>query len=509
LGGGERLIVRQGRRPRFSPDGKWLAYWVGFSTGDPTSPGSNKIFIVPSSGGAPRQLVPQFESALYPVWSPDGKQVLFLGAGSMDRISASGALTGTNRPVNRMDWWITSLDSGATVKTGVHPELTKQGLSVWASSGAGIAPDLWLPTENQIMFSASFAATDTFRDSVNVWSIPLSPKNWKPGGAVQQLTSGTGFESHPSATGSQGIVFSNAEMRTGIWMLPLDSNQGKASGELKLLSKGTAFHGQPSVSLDGRKLVYYTTKSGNMDISTLDVESGKEFPITTTPIGEFNPHISADGSKVYFSIYGKREAYSALSQGGEATKICNDCGTWNVSNDNTKILYWYSTAKPMVSIGLLDLPTGQKVELIQHSEYSLYQPRFSPDDRWIAFLAKTGPDRSRIYVTPFKGLIAHEIGDWIPVTDGENLDDKPRWSPDGNLIYFTSERDGFRCIWAQRLDRALKRPVGAPFSVHHFHASRRSLMNVGLGPLEISVARNTLVFNLGERTANIWRASRE
>ena len=112
-------------------------------------------------------------------------------------------------------------------------------------------------------------------------------------------------------------------------------------------------------------------------------------------------------------------------------------------------------------------------------------------------------------MTPFKGLIAHEIGDWIPVTDGENLDDKPRWSPDGNLIYFTSERDGFRCIWAQRLDRALKRPAGAPFSVHHFHTSRRSLMNVGLGPLEISVARNALVFNLGERTANIWRASRE
>ena len=58
LGGSERLLVHKGRDPRFSPDGKWLLYWVGFSTGDPTSPGSNKIFIVPAEGGTPKELVP-------------------------------------------------------------------------------------------------------------------------------------------------------------------------------------------------------------------------------------------------------------------------------------------------------------------------------------------------------------------------------------------------------------------------------------------------------------------
>jgi Tol biopolymer transport system component len=207
---------------------------------------------------------------------------------------------------------------------------------------------------------------------------------------------------------------------------------------------------------------------------------------------------------IYYSIYGKREAYSVSAKGGETTKICGDCGTWDVSHDGAKILYWYSTARPIVSIGMFNRPTGEKLELIKHAEYSLYQPHFSPDDRWIVFLAKTGLDRSRIYVVRSGGPAAAE---WIPVTDGENLDDKPRWSPDGNLIYFTSERDGFRCIWAQHLDRATKHPVGPPFNVHHFHAARRSLRNVGLGPLEISVSRNALVFNLGEITGNIWRAS--
>jgi Tol biopolymer transport system component len=179
-----------------------------------------------------------------------------------------------------------------------------------------------------------------------------------------------------------------------------------------------------------------------------------------------------------------------------------------VSHDATNLLYWYSAAKPVVSIGLFHLPTGRKLELIKHAEYNLYQPQFSPDDKWIAFLAQMGQGRSRIYVTPFKGLNRIETADWIQITSGELSDDKPRWSPDGNLMYFTSERDGFMCLWAQRLDRETKRPVGPPFDVHHFHMSRRSLANVGLGPLETSVARNAIVFNMGEVTGNIWRASR-
>jgi len=291
--------------------------------------------------------------------------------------------------------------------------------------------------------------------------------------------------------------------------LPLNPNEGTVTGPLKQLTRGAAFHGQPSATPDGSKVVYYATTSGNMEIWILDVESGKESQLTFTPFGVAAPLISRDGSKVYYTIYGKRQVFVMGGRGGESEKVCDDCGTWNISNDGANILYWYSIAKPIVSIGLVQVSTGRKLELIRHPQHSLYQPHFSPDDRWIAFLAKTGQDRSRIYVTPFRGPVASGIADWIPVTDGENVDDKPRWSPDGNLMYFTSERDGFRCIWAQHLDNATKHPVGTPFAVHHFHASRRSLMNVGLGPLEISVTRNALIFNLGEVTGNIWRAAQK
>jgi hypothetical protein len=53
------------------------------------------------------------------------------------------------------------------------------------------------------------------------------------------------------------------------------------------------------------------------------------------------------------------------------------------------------------------------------------------------------------------------------------------WSPDGALLYFLSEREGFRCILAQRLDPATKRLLGEAFPVRHFHTARRSLMTIG------------------------------
>src|SRR5579875_2242202 len=99
--------------------------------------------------------------------------------------------------------------------------------------------------------------------------------------------------------------------------------------------------------------------------------------------------------------------------------------------------------------------------------------------------------------------------EWIPIADRGGWCDKPRWSPDGNLMYFVSQRDGYRCLWAQRLSQQTKHPLGEPFSVAHFHSARLSMTNVSTGSLEIEVANDKLIFNLEELTGNIWMASRK
>jgi hypothetical protein len=75
------------------------------------------------------------------------------------------------------------------------------------------------------------------------------------------------------------------------------------------------------------------------------------------------------------------------------------------------------------------------------------------------------------------------------------------WSPDGATLYFLSDRDGFRCIWAQRLNPATKRLAGSPFSVVHFHQAGRSMVDAGFN---MSVTADSLVFALTDLTGNIW-----
>ena len=114
--------------------------------------------------------------------------------------------------------------------------------------------------------------------------------------------------------------------------------------------------------------------------------------------------------------------------------------------------------------------------------------------------------RTKIWVAPFKDGSTPEAGDWVAITGGESWDDRPRWSPDGNLLYFTSLRDGFHCLWAQRLRPDTRHPTGAPFTVQHFHNPRLSINNTGLMGLKTAVAADRIFINLGELTGNIWSA---
>jgi len=82
------------------------------------------------------------------------------------------------------------------------------------------------------------------------------------------------------------------------------------------------------------------------------------------------------------------------------------------------------------------------------------------------------------------------------------------FSPDGNAIYFTSDRDGYFCVWAVRLDPATKRPVGGPFPYAHFHSSAQRplgpLVPRSGGDIDLSVARDKMMINLPEYSADIW-----
>jgi Tol biopolymer transport system component len=105
-----------------------------------------------------------------------------------------------------------------------------------------------------------------------------------------------------------------------------------------------------------------------------------------------------------------------------------------------------------LEIKSIDLATGQVHLLLQHPNNPIFVPHLSPDEKWISFSMVTSASGCHFYVAPFAG--DHEIpqSQWILVLDGDSLERQPFSSPLGDVLYFLSDRDGFRCIWALRLD---------------------------------------------------------
>jgi Tol biopolymer transport system component/predicted Ser/Thr protein kinase len=479
LGGEPRLVVRYGRSPAFSPDGRHIAFAVGPpGVGATFAFGSSSLYVVPVHGGEPRRLAPEFAVAHHPKWSEDGRHILFEGSRQLG--PAEVEICGV------------AVDSGAVTCTGVLEALRQKKLS------AGPLP--FAVHERSVVVSVGTG------DSINLWRVRLT-RDWRQEGEPEQLTSGTGQERQPSVARNGRMVFSSALQNTDVWELPVDGNQGVVTGEMRQLTRDAADDYYPEIAANGSRIAFISTRSGNDDVWLLDPKTGRQGALLTTPAREMYPKLSADGTAVIFgSMEGNRRGvYMMSTLGGAARKLCDDCGlTRDVTNDASKVVLQVGAP---AQVGVLDVATGSVSVVLKHPQYPIYAPRLGPRNGWMAFQMAEKPTARVIYVAPFRGNQETPVTEWVEVTDGSAMDRNPAWSPDGSLLYFLSERDAFRCIWAQRLEAATRKPVGRPFAVAHFHQSARSLMNIdGAGQVSLSVAPSRIVFAMGEFMGNVWMA---
>ncbi len=501
LGGVERRLADLGRSPRFSPDGKWIAYWVG----DQSYYGRRQIFVIAATGGKPRAIQPDFFSASRPVWSPDGKHLLFRGARD-PKASEAG----------QYDWWVSALDPGPAIQTGGSELLRQAKLAAMERSqlngGFGVEPSEW--SRNSIVFSASSGSAGL---SGSLWSVNIDSQ-YRVRGPVQRLTSGTENELQPSMAGPY-IAFASVTQNENIWSLGVNPNTGRVSGEPERLTTSAAADVLPASSADGRKVAFASNRAGNMHIWIKDLGTGAEVPLTSTPFNDLPWLLNADGSLLVYCVFGAPDSspdkgcFTRPTRGGVARRFCENCPP-------SSILDWFDQDRRIVykkgitadtEFVVRDIESGRETVLLRDPKYNVTAARFSPDGRWMSFQTVIeAATRRQIFVTPIRNGVAAGESEWVPITDGSGLDRNAVWSPDGNLLYFLSERDGFRCVWAQRLSALDKHPSGAPFAVYHFHQARHSLMPAQeVVRIGLSIAHDRMIFSMAETNGNVWLANLE
>jgi Tol biopolymer transport system component len=487
-GGSARLIARDGLAPRYSPDGSEVAYWKGAPSIGDSIPGNGEVWIAPVNGGSPRRVATQLSTARRPIWSPDGKRLLVVGY-----------LAATSLRSAALDWWVVSTHASeghgsAAVKTGAYDLLIRAGLAHGQETVTPVPstpePGCWSTAGNKVTFSRQSG------DARNIWQLSISPETGSVEGGLERLTTGSGNELDPSCSGN-AFVFASNERKANIWSFSLNSKSARA---LRPVAEEPAEQRNPSFSKDGRFLAFLSTRSGPGNVSLRELATGKEQIVAPSSLVQGFPIASSSGDRVAYASYEPhdRRAVYVSSPSEAPQKICEGClraTDWS-SGDKGLLVF----GEDPYQIDYVDVASHHRTTLLKHPVYRLLYGRYSPDNRWISFTARTDSSHGRIFIAPSDGLKPIADHTWIPVAEVAP-DDYASWSPDGSSMYFTSSRDGFTCLWGQRLEAVSHRPEGKAFAVEHFHGRLR------MNHKGWSVSDTRIAITLEQKTGCIWMMS--
>ena len=484
LGGDARRIVDQGHRPRWGPKGEQIAYWTGLNTGFLISKAdAPRVFVVAAGGGEPQRLFADFAVASSPIWSADGRHLLFLGI----REAAS-----------RPEWWVANADGTSPVETGAYAIIARANLS--PTFEGLLIPEAW-SADGRVLFSARQA------DSTNVWALTVTPDG-RTSGPPARLTGGTAIEVSPTVDASGTLAFAAVSNDMDLWSLPIDA-AGNPAGPVQRLTQDPATDGYPWLSPDGTKLTFKSNRSGTYDVWVRDLATGKDSVVAAQSGFPNLPTFTKDGSRITFLSATRGRWLSVPVSGGAGVRssapqvVCDECESfWDLSADGKWAVFGQNQD---TAIFARDTATGKTTELMSTPGRPMGRLRISPDDRWVAFNHREGGS-IRIIVVPFQPTTPIRRDQWIPFTPEDTMVNAATWSADGSTLYYLSDRDGGFCVWRQPIDRATGHPVGDASAVWHFHEARRSMARIPMPARSLAVSRDRIVVNVSEGAGNIWLA---
>lgn len=486
LAGEPRLLVADpfADTPRFSPRGDSILYMQELRDG-------NKAYTVSVDSGQPVDLALNRDFGLRGpgFWSPDGSEILFYGFRRREQ----------NKPAG---WWIAPLPEGHPRR--VHLPGADQNYQPKDAVRA------WVRTADNrewIIYSTSNL------ESWKLWRIGIYS-----GRAVDEkpelLASGNGQLGVGGSASEDGkLAYNLLSSSVSIYQIPIGKRGQKLGPTLQLPFPEGGDYSSPSLSRDGRWMAYDNSNPGKPNTILLrDLSTGTDHFLDDKgrpPGAGGEISISPDGSKVIFERHckGRLCGFMIAASGEKPEQVCERCTPRGFSSDGSVVLLQkYDPTDPDKDhIVALDLRTRTERDFLSDPEQPLYHPFFSWDDRWVAFNKFLSDFAEQIVIAPVRHASAAGDAEWIAVTDGRSCDDKPQFSADGNTLYFTSTRDGYLCIWAQRLDPATKHPLGPPFAFEHFHNSAGRSGKLQQITSDLSVARDKIMINLPQmHTGDIW-----
>jgi dipeptidyl aminopeptidase/acylaminoacyl peptidase len=353
------LKVRRVSDPQVSPDGQWVAYTIGDLNWDGNKY-VNQIYVVQIGGGTPRQVTKTEKgSASQPRWSPDGKRIAYVTGGQIwtmkpdgsDTVQITTLSSGAGQPVWSPDsrWLLFSSD--------VYPACNGDDACNKSKDDAAEASKMKAHTTDRLLFRHWVAWTDVKRTHVYLVAAEKNSKareittgDWDapPYGAA----SGTDYAFSPD--GKEIAFLRNPDKveaistNSDIYVVPTAGGDAK---NITVMNKGYEF--SPVYTPDGKYIVYRSQATPAFEadrtrIMRYDRAAGTSTELTTGfDLQADEIILSADGSKVFFTAADRGHApiFSVPVAGGKVTKIWNTVAASGLNNamNGSKLVFLNSS----------------------------------------------------------------------------------------------------------------------------------------------------------------------
>ena len=336
-------------QPRFSPDGKWIAYVVTVIDKEKNSRNSD-IWMIPSQGGTPIRLTNHEKGDSSPCWSPDGKYLAFI----------------SGREEKSQIWLFNTLG-------GEPYQLTKMN--------NGVNSFVWSPDSSAIAFIAKDPEPEKEGEEEKE-----KEKKKKPDVIVVNR-----LQHKRDRAGYLG------DKRNHIWIIPAEG------GEPKKLTDGQYDEQSISFSPDGKEILFVSNRTENpdanhnTDIWAVEVDSGKIRQVTTNVGPDSNPSLSHNGKYIaylsntnFHSIgYDTTFLWLVPAEGGEPIKLTakldRNVRSKPIWSPDDKHIYF--VLEDSGNLHLCRMPSSRgEIERVIVGERVARNPIISPDGQYLAFI---------------------------------------------------------------------------------------------------------------------------
>jgi tricorn protease len=451
-----RLTVHEAQDtlPRFSPDGKTIAFASQRS-------GGYDLFTVPAKGGLPTRVTWHSGLEVLCDFSPDGKKLLF---------------------VSNRDARMRGLDAYEVPVTG--------GAVRRLTDVANVREANYSKDGKQIVFvrGTNTIYQDNYTGSANydIWTqgVPAPGKDLP---LPKRLTTTDGNERYPFFSADAKTIFYVAEEKgvANFYSMPA------AGGERKKLTdwKGADVH-RPDMAADFKHAAFERTGRLYITDLTADKPEAKALDLKvlsdvrhsgvarrTINSGTQQVDVSADGGTLVFAVHG--DIWSMAANGGNARKITSGpaLDEWPRLSPDGRTIAFQSDESGNSDIWLIDRNGQNRRRLTSHAKGDFFHA-WSPDGQRLVFCSERSGNRD-IWTIEIASKETKQL------TKHQAADDDPVFSPDGRTVAFDSGREGNQAVYIMNADGSNVRRVTSGngfFQVPNFSPNGKFLVYEAFNP---------------------------